>query len=60
MSEQSLAVHSPFDGAVVGHVAVSTEADVEQALSIAHGIFRDRSQWLSSLGGLKSCSAPPN
>lgn len=25
----------------------STEADVEQALSVAHGIFRDRSQWLS-------------
>ena len=47
MSEHTLAVHSPYNGAVVGHVAVSTGADVEHALSIAHGLFRDRSQWLS-------------
>ena len=47
MSVQTLTVHAPYNGAVVGQVAVSTEADVEQALSVAHGIFRDRSQWLS-------------
>ncbi|MGE8064503.1 aldehyde dehydrogenase family protein [Pseudomonas sp. NPDC089569] len=47
MSEHTLAVHSPYNGAVLGHVAVSTQADVEQALSVAHGIFRDRNQWLS-------------
>jgi acyl-CoA reductase-like NAD-dependent aldehyde dehydrogenase len=47
MSEQTLAVHAPFNGALVGHVAVSTEADVEQALTVAHGIFRDRHQWLT-------------
>ena len=46
MSDQTLAVHAPYTGAVVGHVPLSTEADVEQALSIAHGLFRDRSQWL--------------
>jgi len=48
MSDQTLAVHAPYTGAVVGHVPLSTEADVEQALSIAHGLFRDRSQWLST------------
>lgn len=47
MSEQTLAVHAPYNGAVVGHVAVSTAADVEQALSVAHDLFRDRGQWLS-------------
>jgi acyl-CoA reductase-like NAD-dependent aldehyde dehydrogenase len=47
MSEQTLAVHAPYNGAVIGHVAISTEADVEQALTVAHGLFRDRSQWLS-------------
>ncbi|MCW8277381.1 aldehyde dehydrogenase family protein [Pseudomonas sp. PCH199] len=47
MSEQTLAVHAPYNGAVVGHVAISTEADVEQALTVAHGLFRDRDQWLS-------------
>ncbi|WP_160109654.1 aldehyde dehydrogenase family protein [Pseudomonas izuensis] len=47
MSEQTLAVHAPYNGAVVGHVAISTQADVEQALGVAHGLFSDRSQWLS-------------
>ncbi len=47
MSERTLAVHSPYDGTVIGKVAVSTQADVEQALAVAHSIFRDRNQWLS-------------
>ncbi|MDZ5436208.1 aldehyde dehydrogenase family protein [Pseudomonas fluorescens] len=47
MSEQTLAVHAPYNGAVIGHVAISTGVDVEQALTVAHGLFCDRSQWLS-------------
>lgn len=47
MSEQTLAVHAPYNGKLLGHVAAATAADVEQALSVAHGLFRDRSQWLS-------------
>jgi acyl-CoA reductase-like NAD-dependent aldehyde dehydrogenase len=47
MSEQTLAVHSPYDGTVIGKVEVSTLADVEQVLAVAHSIFRDRNQWLS-------------
>lgn len=47
MPEHTIRVNSPFDGSLVGEVAVSTEADIERALSVAHAIFRNRKQWLS-------------
>lgn len=47
MSDQILHVRSPYSGSVVGEVAVSTEAEIENALVVAHAKFRDRSNWLS-------------
>jgi acyl-CoA reductase-like NAD-dependent aldehyde dehydrogenase len=39
-------VSAPFDGAPIGEVPASSEADVERALATAHKLFRDRRQWL--------------
>ncbi|CAN5622891.1 aldehyde dehydrogenase family protein [soil metagenome] len=45
MSEQ-IEVFAPFDGARIGSVAKSTEADIERAMAAAHALYRDRKQWL--------------
>lgn len=42
----TIAVTAPYDGALVGEVPASDEDDVERALATAHGLFRDRRQWL--------------
>ena len=42
----SLQVTAPFDGATVGSVHLSSEADVEQALATAHALYRNRRGWL--------------
>lgn len=47
MANDTIQVHSPFDQTIVGHVTVSSEADVEHALSVAHTLFRNRQKWLS-------------
>lgn len=39
-------VFSPFDGERVGAVPASGADDVERALATAHGLYRDRRQWL--------------
>lgn len=39
-------VRSPFDGRLLGTVALADGAAVERALAGAHALFRDRRQWL--------------
>lgn len=41
-------VYNPFSGEKVGQVELANMDNVETALSIAHGIFRDRKKWLSA------------
>ena len=41
-----LDVNSPFDGTLIRQIPVNTADDVEQALTIAHQLFQDRSRWL--------------
>lgn len=41
-----LEVNSPFDGALIQRIPVNSADDVEQALTIAHQLFQDRSRWL--------------
>ena len=41
-------VYNPFSGEETGQVELANMANVETALSIAHGIFRDRKRWLSA------------
>lgn len=43
----TLAVNSPFDGRELGKVATSDAQHVDDALTAAHALFRDRSSWLS-------------
>jgi acyl-CoA reductase-like NAD-dependent aldehyde dehydrogenase len=43
----SLPVTSPYDGRELDHVATAGQEHVEDALSVAHALFRDRSNWLS-------------
>ena len=38
-----LAVTSPFDGSEIGSVGVADADAVEHALSMAYGLYRDRS-----------------
>ena len=40
-----LDVNSPFDGKLIRQIPVNSAEDVEQALSIAHSLFQDRSRW---------------
>ena len=42
-----LDVHSPFDGRVLDTLATGGEDHVEDAMSVAHALFRDKSRWLS-------------
>ncbi|MFJ3522701.1 aldehyde dehydrogenase family protein [Pseudomonas sp. NPDC090203] len=46
MTEPTLAVTSPYDDSIVGRVDISSATDVEHALDVAHGLFRDRAGWL--------------
>lgn len=39
-------VYSPYDGSELGQVPYTDSAGIERALSIAAGLFRDKSQWL--------------
>lgn len=41
-----LEVNSPFDGSLIQRIPVNSADDVEQALTIAHQLFQDRSRWL--------------
>lgn len=41
-----LAVVAPFDGSTIAEVETVGAAGVEQALAVAHGLFRDRRGWL--------------
>lgn len=41
-----LKVVSPFDLSVIKEIPLSTEAEVEQAISTASGVFNDRKNWL--------------
>ena len=43
----SLAVHSPFDGRELDVLATGGVEHVDDALSTAHSLYRDRSRWLS-------------
>ena len=45
-TQQYATVTSPFDEREVGRVEVSSEAGVEQALTNAYTLFKDRKQWL--------------
>lgn len=39
-------VHAPYDRSVIGEAPVADAGAVEQALSTAHALFRDRDAWL--------------
>ncbi len=39
-------VLSPYDGSVVGAVDCADEAAVEEALTTAYALYRDRRAWL--------------
>lgn len=43
----TIEVSAPFDGSLIASVDSLDETGVEQALSNAHALFRDKSQWLS-------------
>lgn len=43
----SLTVTAPFDGSEIGSVGTADADAVEQALNTAHGLYRNRSVWLS-------------
>ena len=43
----STEVFAPFDGSLIGTVEQADAAGIEQALTTAHGLFRDRDAWLS-------------
>jgi hypothetical protein len=43
---QPMEVRAPYDGRLLATVDVTGEAGVDQALSIAHALFRDRDAWL--------------
>lgn len=42
-------VYSPYNDQLIGTVDQADQADVDQALATAYGLFRDRSQWLSTV-----------
>ena len=42
----TITVTNPFDGSIVKEIAKNSAADVENALSTAHQLFSDQSQWL--------------
>ncbi len=42
-----LTVSSPFDGRELGQVATGNAGHVDDALAVAHALFRDRDGWLS-------------
>ena len=46
-SGQPLGVTAPYDNTLLATVDTADAAAVEQALTTAHALFRDRSQWLS-------------
>ena len=46
-SGEPLHVYSPYDGKQLGTLDAIDQAGAEQALSNAHGLFTDKSQWLS-------------
>ena len=41
-----LPVHAPYDGAIIGSVGCADTSVVEQALTQAYALFRQRSDWL--------------
>lgn len=42
-----LKVTAPWDGSVIAELPYASENDIEHALATAHGVFKDRHQWLS-------------
>lgn len=42
----TLKVIAPFDGELLAELPLSTEAEIDQALSTAHALYRDRANWL--------------
>lgn len=46
---QRAEVFSPYNDQLIGTVDQADQNDIEQALDTAHGLFRDRSKWLSTV-----------
>ncbi|SKA90469.1 Acyl-CoA reductase [Thiothrix eikelboomii] len=46
---QTLSVHSPWDGHLLDTLPVSTEDEVEKAFATAQALFRDRKSWLPKI-----------
>lgn len=42
-------VFSPYDNRLIGTVDQADKTDIDMALETAHGLFRDRSKWLSTV-----------
>lgn len=42
-------VYSPYNDQLIGTVDQANQADIDQALDTAYGLFRDRSKWLSTV-----------
>lgn len=44
----SLEIYAPYDGSLIASAACADAAAVEQALTQAHDLYRDRDQWLGA------------
>jgi acyl-CoA reductase-like NAD-dependent aldehyde dehydrogenase len=44
-----LDVRAPFDGILLDQIPVTTEAEIEQALATAYGLFRNRKSWIPKI-----------
>ena len=45
----TLEIRAPWDGRLLGNMPVSTEAEIESALSAAHAVYRDRRRWVPKI-----------
>lgn len=47
VADESITVFSPYDNSELATVDLANEQQVDEALAVAHGLFRDKTQWLS-------------
>jgi acyl-CoA reductase-like NAD-dependent aldehyde dehydrogenase len=47
MGMATIDVTAPFDGSSIGEVPVSTASDIEDALAIAHALYKNKNGWIA-------------
>ncbi|MGY9014616.1 MAG: aldehyde dehydrogenase family protein, partial [Rhodospirillales bacterium] len=47
MGMATIGVTAPFDGSSIGEVPVSTASDIEDALAIAHALYKNKNGWIA-------------